>query len=386
MNKISELAASQDPVSSNERDLLRRTELIFTSERRNTLSLISVAWILVACLYMLPYIVQVEERLNVETIVAHLLVASVGMVLSVALLAAVAKARRQNGFKAFLWSSVAVLVSSAATSTIDVRIFEWTYVLFGSQWADSVPYVVKWTSNFAIFTSQFSMIAIIFWTLETYQAHRRNEAELQSARLTAAESQMAASAATLASLRYQLNPHFLFNTLNSISSLVVTRRNDKAEQMLGQLSEFLRITLAEDPDAPQTLERELETVASYLGIERIRFGDRLAIDVICPPKLREAQMPIFLLQPLIENSIKYGVANSEETVTIRIEAMVEGEDLVVLVEDDGRAGDAAEPGHGIGLRNVRKRLDAIYGNSARLEVVRRDCGFLSVVRIPFETA
>lgn len=384
MNKISELAASQNAVSSSGSDWLRRTELLFTSERRKTLVLISLAWILVACLYMLPYIVQVQDRLNIETIVAHLLVATVGMVVSVVLLGAVAKARRRNGFEAFLWSSLAVLAASAATSTIDVRIFEWTYVLFGSQWADSVPYVVKWTSNFAIFTSQFSMIAIIFWTLETYQAHRRNEAELQRARLSAAESQVAASAATLASLRYQLNPHFLFNTLNSISSLVVTERNDKAEEMLSQLSEFLRITLAEDPDAPQTLERELETIASYLAIERVRFGDRLAIDVICPPKLREAQMPNFLLQPLVENSIKYGVANSEETVTIRVEAMVEGENLVVLVEDDGRAGDAAEPGHGIGLRNVRKRMEAIYGKSARLEVVRRDCGFLSVVRIPFE--
>ncbi len=386
MNQMSELPVSQNPVSSIGRGWLRQKELLFTPERRKTLSLISLAWLLVACLYMLPYIVLEQDRLNVETIVAHLLVAFVGMVFSVMLFGAVAKARRRNGYEAFFWSSAAVLAASAATSTIDVRIFEWTYALFGNQWTNSVPYLVNWTSNFAVFTSQYSMIAIIFWMLEVHQAHRRNEAELQSARLTAAESQMAANAATLASLRYQLNPHFLFNTLNSISSLVVTQRNRQAEEMLGQLSEFLRITLAEGADAPQTLERELETIASYLSIERVRFGDRLAIDVICPPKLREAQMPIFLLQPLVENSIKYGVANSEETVTIRIEAMVEGEDLVVLVEDDGRAASAAEPGYGIGLRNVRERLAAIYGDSARLEVVRRDCGFLSVVRVPFELA
>lgn len=95
-------------------------------------------------------------------------------------------------------------------------------------------------------------------------------------------------------------------------------------------------------------------------------------------------MPSFLLQPLVENSIKYAVAQSEETVTIRIEAAVEGEDLVVAIEDDGPAGGVAEPGHGIGLQNIRRRLSAIYGNLADLEVVRREHGFLSVVRLPLE--
>lgn len=383
MNNTSNFFESErDP--SSDKPYLRISETLFTAERRNALLLISIAWILVACLYIVPYIIDAQHRVNLEAIVAHLLVASTGVIFSIVILGAVTKARRRSNRVALTLSSIAVLLSSAMTSTIDIRIFEWVYVLFGNSWADEVPYAVKWTSNFAIFTSQFSMIAIIFWMLETYQMHRKSEAELQNARLSAAQSETAATVATLASLRYQLNPHFLFNTLNSISALVVTDRKGEAEEMLEQLSEFLRITLSEDADAQQTFERELEMIEFYLGIERVRFGDRLAIDVICPSELREARMPSFLLQPLVENSIKYAVAQSEETVTIRIEAAVEGEDLVVAIEDDGPAGGVAEPGHGIGLQNIRRRLSAIYGNLADLEVVRREHGFLSVVRLPLE--
>lgn len=358
---------------------------ILTPQRRRILILITLMWALLAVLYMLPNILRVQERLSVEMIVSHFLVAVLGALLSVFLLAAVAKARRIDIFHGFLLSAAAVFMVSAALSAIDLEVFEWIHSLFGFGFADDIPYSVKWTANFAIFSSQFSLIAVAFWTLETLEAHRKSEAELQHARLATAEAIGAANRAKLTALRFQLNPHFMFNTLNSISSLVVTRRNADAEEMLGQLSEFLRITLAGEGDAPQTLERELETVAAYLNIERIRFGQRLAIDVNCPPELREAETPSFLLQPLVENSIKYGVSNSEKTVTIRIEAMREADDLVLIVEDDGSCHVPSDNGQGIGLRNVRERLAALYGDAAHLEVIQRDRGFLSVIRMPFST-
>lgn len=386
MITMSEIIADRNARPIHSRAWLSQEGKLLTPERLRTLWLIALSWALLAVLYMLPNILRVQGRLNLETIISHLLVTSVGAGISVVLLAAVALARCQRSYWAFFWSSISVLAVSAILSTIDLEIFAWVYALFDVEFWNSTPYEVKWTGNFAVFMSKFSLIAVAFWTLETLQANQRNEVQLQLAKLAEVEAVSAANTAKLTALRFQLNPHFLFNTLNSISSLVVTKRNEQAEDMLGQLSEFLRITLVTDADAPQTLERELETVGSYVNIERARFGTRLAIDIQCPPDLRDAEMPGFLLQPLVENSIKYGVSNSYETVTIRIEAMHEGTDLVVVIEDDGPAGVRSGTGHGIGLRNVRERLEALYGSAAHLEVVQREHGFLSVVRLPFAIA
>ena len=193
----------------------------------------------------------------------------------------------------------------------------------------------------------------------------------------------AAQAAQLAALRFQLNPHFLFNTLNSISALIVTRRNEDAERMTAKLSSFLRNSLTCDPAALVPLDEELALTEEYLEIESIRFGERLDIDIDCSPEAGAALVPGFLVQPLVENAIKHGVAPSREPVTININASVEAGDLCISVENCV----PKEPmqtafGAGVGLANVRRRLDAVYGSHASLVTESRDGRHSATICIP----
>lgn len=200
-----------------------------------------------------------------------------------------------------------------------------------------------------------------------------------------AEARDAAHQAQLAALRFQLNPHFLFNTLNAISSLIVTRRNDEAEAMMEKLSDFLRATLEADPHGVVTLAEELDTLRAYLNIERVRFGSRLAVEIDCPAGLGEAQVPGFVLQPLVENAIKYAVAPSRSPVTIRIAAEARGEALALKIEDEGASvRSVPKGGAGVGLANVRARLSVLYGERGVLLAGPQDRGFGCLIQIPLE--
>ena len=175
-----------------------------------------------------------------------------------------------------------------------------------------------------------------------------------------------AQEAQLRALRYQINPHFLFNTLNSLSSLILSQKTDVAERMLMNLSTFFRATLSADPTADVSLEEEIKLQRLYLDIEQIRFPKRLAVEVEVPDPLRDARVPVLLLQPLVENAVKYGVAKSKKPVTIRITAYEEAGRLHIKVKDDGEAAppDESDAGTGVGLRNVCDRLTARYGARA----------------------
>jgi signal transduction histidine kinase len=207
-----------------------------------------------------------------------------------------------------------------------------------------------------------------------------------------AEARAAANQAQLAALRFQLNPHFLFNTLNALSTLVMVRRNADAEAMIDKLSEFLRASLSADPNSFIPLEEELATLQAYLDIEGVRFGDRLVVDFECPPELGGAKVPSLLLQPLVENAIKYGVAPTpRRPVTIIVGAAEAEGDLLLTVTDDGDGPAAMEPrpvSTGVGLENVRRRLSVLYGGRGSLEAASRTDGpgFKAVVRLPLELA
>jgi signal transduction histidine kinase len=234
----------------------------------------------------------------------------------------------------------------------------------------------------------FGLAGAIFLVLDSNRAIRERDQALADARAAALEAQGTATAARLAALRYQLNPHFLFNTLNAVSSAVVTHRTAEAETMLSRLAEFLRVTLAADPEALIPLEEEFETLHVYLAIEGERFRDRLAVHFVCPDVLLDAQIPSFLLQPLVENAVKHGVARTRRTVTLRVEAMQDGEDLVVIVEDDAVSPPPRTPGSsgGVGLENIRARLQALYGARGVLQATPRESGFLAMVRMPLRRA
>ena len=198
-----------------------------------------------------------------------------------------------------------------------------------------------------------------------------------------------ASSAQLAMLRYQLNPHFLFNTLNSISTLVLLKQTERANAMLARLSSFLRYTLANEPTAKVTLAQEVETLKLYLEIEKMRFEDRLRPHFRIEPETIGARLPSLLLQPLIENAIKYAVTPSEGGADIWLTAAREGQAVRIEVADNGN-GDGAElaacPSTGVGLANIRDRLSQAYGASHRFQTRQNEKGGFSVILdIPLET-
>jgi signal transduction histidine kinase len=172
-----------------------------------------------------------------------------------------------------------------------------------------------------------------------------------------------AQEAQLRALRYQINPHFLFNTLNSLSSLILSKRTDTAERMLMNLSTFFRATLSADPTADVSLDEEIRLQRLYLDIEQIRFPDRLSVEVDVPDALLTARVPVLILQPIVENAVKYGVAKSRKPVTVRISAYEEAGRLHIKVKDDGEAPvlDDDNGSTGVGLRNVCDRLATRYG-------------------------
>lgn len=217
------------------------------------------------------------------------------------------------------------------------------------------------------------------------EALRERERSLADARAAAQEAQLAA-------LRFQINPHFLFNALNAVTSLVGAGRNAEAQGVVGRLSSFFRASLSAPPGAVLPLEEELDVIGSYLQIEATRFGPRLAVEIDAPSELMGAMIPHFLLQPLVENAVKHGVAASRRPVTVRVAARQEGADLVLSVQDDGA--DAGPPapgtgkgaGTGVGLANVRARLAALYGAAGRLTARPLSPGFEVEIRMPLAFA
>jgi len=197
------------------------------------------------------------------------------------------------------------------------------------------------------------------------------QADALGAQRRLADAESAAQAAQVRALRYQVNPHFLFNTLNSLSSLVMTGRTDRAEAMLLALSTFFRTSLSLDPSANVTLAEEIDLQRLYLDIEKARFPDRLHVEIDVPLELEQARLPALLLQPIVENAIKYGVSKSRKAVVIRIEARhLDDHRMVVEVSNRLKNGGkdelpaATHEGTGVGLANVCQRLDARFGGRA----------------------
>ena len=192
-----------------------------------------------------------------------------------------------------------------------------------------------------------------------------------TAQKRAAEAETAAHTAQLRALRYQVNPHFLFNTLNSLSSLVMTGRNDRAEAMLLALSTFFRSSLSLDPAADISLAQEIDLQRLYLEIEKTRFPDRLQVEIEVPDKLQSARLPALILQPIVENAIKYGVSKTRQKVLVQIVGEVlDGKRMAISVSNSLLSGKknelpaATHEGTGLGLANVTERLETRFGHKA----------------------
>lgn len=193
----------------------------------------------------------------------------------------------------------------------------------------------------------------------------------------------AAKAAELRSLRYQVNPHFLFNTLNSLSALVMTGKTEAAETMIQTISRFYRHSLAAEPTADVALRDEFDLQRLYLKIEAVRFPTRLRAVFDLPQGLEDARLPGMILQPLVENSVKYAVSPVSRPVTITLAAREEFDRLVITVSDDGPGvPQGAQHGFGIGLANVRDRLEARFGPDIGFASGPVPGGYRSEIRIP----
>lgn len=253
------------------------------------------------------------------------------------------------------------------------------------------------------------------WSALYYAINYFLRIEEQADRLERLEMQ--ATTAQLAMLRYQLNPHFLFNTLNSISTLVLLKQTEPANAMLTRLSAFLRHTLVSQPGSKVTVAQEVDTLKLYLEIERMRFEERLRTRFQIDPAAQAAELPSMLLQPLVENAIKYAVGPQEEGAEISICAQLVGPRLRVTVSDTGpglpdgqraasvlarmtgegnntavtgpvAASSAARPtSTGVGLANIRDRLAQAYGEDHLFEIrTPAEGGFTVVIELPHETA
>ena len=211
--------------------------------------------------------------------------------------------------------------------------------------------------------------------------------EVRQVERKAARFAQAAQDAELRSLRYQVNPHFLFNTLNSLSTLVMRSQPEEAEEMILNLSKFYRTSLSGDPLEDVPLSDEVHLQNLYLDIEAVRFPERLRTQVNIPDELLGVLVPGLILQPLVENAIKHSVAHSKRPVTITISARSDGDNLILTVADDGdpRPVDLGDDGtsSGIGLANVRDRLETRFGQQASLQTVRlAEGGYIAQLTFP----
>lgn len=221
------------------------------------------------------------------------------------------------------------------------------------------------------------------WNLvEIYREAREREVRASQLETRLAEARLSA-------LKMQLHPHFLFNTLHAISALM-HRDVDAADRMLARLSDLLRLTLENAGTQEVRLKEELDFLEQYLDIERTRFGDRLTVDLDVDPETLDAWIPNLILQPLVENAIRHGVAPRAEPGWIGVRTVLRDEELRVTVEDDGpglpatAGAGSGNAGPGVGLANCRARLRQLYGDRGRLDLGTAPAGGLQVaLRIPF---
>ena len=298
-------------------------------------------------------------------------------------------ARRQGPAALLLIVLTSTIVMAFAMGAMKAQTFG---VLFGNAWMDLRGAMVG-SSNFLFLIIPDLPVNIFllgswagFYFGINYYLNLRNEMEraLVSARL--------ADQAQLKMLRYQLNPHFLFNTLNAISTLVLEQDGKQANSMLTQLSAFLRYSLDSDPLQRTSLTEEIRALQLYLEIEKTRFGERLQVKFEVTDDVLDAQVPSLILQPAIENAIKYAIANMESGGEILIRAKREGPMLCMQVCDNGP--DAPEdPSEllrnaktGVGLVNMRDRLVYLYQDRSEFRLMRhKPQGMCVMLRIPFET-
>lgn len=231
---------------------------------------------------------------------------------------------------------------------------------------------LPWRAVSGIF---FYLFFILFYYLILYYEDLQDKLKIES------ELQTLVKEAELNALKSQINPHFLFNSLNSISSLTISNP-DMAQEMVIKLSDFLRYSLTHDKDEKTSLRQEFENLRRYLDIEKVRFGHRLNFSWNVPDYCVDFAIPNMLLQPLIENSIKHGVYHSTEEVLVELTCEKKNGFVVIQISNDYDPEATKKIGSGIGLSNIRKRLQLIYQRQDLLEIIADKMVFRAILKLP----
>ncbi len=321
------------------------------------------------------------NRMGLTFILPTIIVTATGFSLTLLMAAAYRRIIRMKPVYVWTLSLLILGGASALFSVIEV-------------WAHATFYEPGWRPQGIEFLGaillDFSVLGA--WTGLYYGINYYLLLSAQSERMLKVAAQ--ANSAQLEMLRYQLNPHFLFNTLNSISTLVLLKDTARANAMLSRLSSFLRYSLVGEREGLATVAQEIEALKLYLDIERTRFEDRLRTRFDVSPEALEGRIPSLLLQPIVENAIKYAVTPMEEGAEIHIDARVMGDRLIVTLTDTGPGlGDAplldelpvTTSGTGVGLANIRDRLQQAYGSDQRFEIAENvPHGLIVLVDIPYQ--
>jgi hypothetical protein len=229
--------------------------------------------------------------------------------------------------------------------------------------------------------SLFWIAPFAIWVAGNLVLLREGEIRRRDRRMATLQEQ--AREAEIRALRYQINPHFLYNTLNTVATLILDRRNDAAEAAVLRLSDFFRASLAQPPTQDVRLGDEIALQQLYLSIEQLRFEEALHVSIDLPPDLIDAIVPNLILQPLVENALKHAVPTPDKPLRLRIAATRQGERILIEVADNG-VGDAGAKGFGIGLANVADRLRTRFGESATLSRHKGADGFRAQLSFPIE--
>jgi hypothetical protein len=341
------------------------------ARRRSELILIAVFWAF--AVLMLSIRAVIIDALPLAVLgPRRLIAAAIGTLLCLAMARILAALRSRSFSTRIVCGVVGAFVMAVTLTSVTMTINRVILPLPGAQPItvdESAQWVLVWLGYLLAWTG--THLALTYhWDGEE---HRQRAAMLTELTRNAQR----------AALRYQLNPHFLFNTLNTISSLVMERRNDEAERMLLNLAGFIRSTLTDEPAGTIALSDEIALQQLYLEIEQVRFEQRLKVEIDIPAEVGRVHVPVLILQPLVENAIRHGAAASEAPLRIRIGAAAAAGRLQIWVKDDGREGAGAPGGSGLGLRNVEARLSAHFGEGAVLEAgPLPEGGYRALISIP----
>lgn len=311
----------------------------------------------------------------VESATAKILLNSFGAVLTIGITAILYRIRRASLLVKVILAFVLSTLAAPIYALIDFEIYKW-YARPELPLFDLRNFGITTLSSSAMFFGWSCLFVALVYSFDV----RDRERKLAAAREEALNAQMRA-------LRYQINPHFLFNTLNSIAGLIEEGAAHRAERMVLSLSTFLRTTLELDPLSDVPLADELALQREYLEIERERFPDRLHFAIDADDNVQQALVPSFILQPLVENAIKHGVGRSSRPVAIRIIARKNADRLWLAVENELGLNGKPTAGFGIGLRNVAQRLSARFGDDGRLSAgPTSDRHYRAEIECPWKTA